>query len=773
MQEWYDKYFWAKGSGLLPIHLSPLLHKKQFILLDGGRYDFCLDLTDDEAPISHYYSAAWSSDVKNFIKVGKEEATVYNWSRNKADKVPLRLVAEKFPAFLKILDSTNYRTSEDIAPFVLGLFAQLRNITQEKKDPIAALNLLFKLLVSIEETDLSRNTCETWGIESMPLPDGFDRIVETLKKGFRGITPNLDFILRHGSGPLFESAHREALYFDSQLDLFGGISSNLTYSMSSGYSSIHYTPRYLVRSIVEDALKHLDLSKPILKVMDPACGSGTFLQETLKQLKELGYAGKVVVKGYDISLMATMTTKFLLSYEQRTLWDRQLELDIVRCDSLDADWGIQDLILMNPPFISSELIKDTETKDKVNAVLAGLNMKHRPNMAAAFFYKAFRSLDAGGVLGMVIPSSILIQEQYRPLREAVTESANLSTVAQLGNFVFENALVDTSFVILDKNKDKYNLPLNIWCNNKESSAFEAMKGWRKMYYEGLPAKIEQNYNIFIPSRFPIVTGSWKVLSEKDDLFVKSLASMLRNGSLKPLIHVFEVKQGIIKGDKDLFEIGEYEYSQLTESEQHLFRSIASSETIKPGYVTSGHYLWYPYDLNGLMIKTEDELRKHEWSYNWLLEHKETLQHRQGVKNWWELTRPRNEQFKKEIRLCSKRSGSVRSFAIIPDNYVVEEGNVFLFRTQNYELDDMYFYLSYFSSNTFERLLSIYARPLKAGFDLGKIQIKDIPIVDVADYGIRSSEAYKSLVEFGKEYALGYTSLQEHFDRYVLSFYSAL
>ena len=77
-----EKRFWAEGSGLLPIRLSPVSDKAQYILLDGGLYDFCLDLTGEEPDAARFYSAAWSSDVKNYITVRDEKATVSSVPKN-------------------------------------------------------------------------------------------------------------------------------------------------------------------------------------------------------------------------------------------------------------------------------------------------------------------------------------------------------------------------------------------------------------------------------------------------------------------------------------------------------------------------------------------------------------------------------------------------------------------------------------------------------------------------------------------------------------------
>ena len=147
--------------------------------------------------------------------------------------------------------------------------------------------------------------------------------------------------------------------------------------------------------------------------------------------------------------------------------------------------------------------------------------------------------------------------------------------------------------------------------------------------------------------------------------------------------------------------------------------------------------------------------------------------RKGVNKWWELTRPRVEVFGNtdEAIFCSKRFGGIHSFAIIPQNYVVEEGNVFLFKKRKkYCEDDKFFYLALFSSIMFQRMLSIYGRPLMSGYDLGKVQIKDIPIVDVAQHEIRGSEEYRHLVEYGRSYSEGLKYERDNFDKFVLAFY---
>ena len=767
-----EKKDWAIDSGLLPMHLAPHNMGERYIMLDGGYYEFCLDLDIEDCTASDYNSYAWSSDVKNYIRVQGENVSVYNWKNRRCDTMKLALVEQKFHQFLKIINSTSINSSDDVTPFLLGLFAQLRNLTQETKQPIVAMNLLFKLLVSIEENNIDADVCKRWNVIDIVLPNGFDRLVDSIRKGALQIKPNLDFILRHGSGRLFEMAHRTALSFNPQWDLFGGISTELTLSDTSNYSSLHYTPRYLVRSIVENSLKQINKEQEVIRIFDPACGSGAFLQEALKQLKEQNFHGKIEVFAYDNSDMAVSTTKFLLSYEQRRQWDEQhMTYQVDVRNSVVTDWPKCDLLLMNPPYIAMELIKDSITKDAVRETLKELNMKKRPNMAAAFLYKAIKSLNVNGVLGAVLPSSLLLLEQYQSLRESIRSMFDLDIIAKLGNFAFSDALTDASIVIAKRRDPTFSIPLTVWCKNQEGAPFNAIRGLRKMQYDNLTSRIKVDYNIYTPSRFPVVGETWNTIPMKDDRLVQQLKTRVGTGDLKHLSEVFDVKQGIITGIRDIFEVSDIQYEDIPKKERKLFRNIASSFTIEDGQIKRSNYIWYPYNKRGLIIENEDQLRQYEWTYCWLAPHKTELLNRSGIKNWWEPTRSRTWQYEPAMRLCSKRFGDSSSFAIASSEFVIKDGNAFIFKSENAVKSDYYFYLAYFSSSTFEHLLSIFARTLMKGYDLGNRNIKDIPIIDVTENsGIRTTYAYQKLVELAEMYSKGIPITKEKFGHLVDNFY---
>lgn len=452
MKNLVDIQVWKQQLGLLPIHLNPLKENEGHMMLNGGNGDFCLKTGDFEIENLDYFSKSWSSNTKNFLTLDNDHVYIYNWLNQKVESVPQKIVAENFDKFYSYLLSKSYKSSKDLVPFIIDIFRQFRNLTFEKSNPVQALNLLFGLLTSLED-DLNNLDTEKWGLENIDIPDGFGSCVEQIHNGFSDVKPEFDLIIRHSAGILFQEAQKEVLFFNPQRDLFGVTSSSLN-TKASLYSSIHYTPPFLSRTIVENSLRNVNLQTKILKILDPACGSSEFLIEVLKQLRELNYQGNIEISGWDISETAINTSRFLLTYEKRTIWKDRLDFSLKLVnDSLLENWDNNfDLILMNPPFSSWDLLNNKENRDAVREALGHSFIGKKPNQASAFFYKALNHLNENGIIGCVIPSSILTLDSYSKLRTDTNDLIDIKLLGKLGNFIFEDALTDVSFVIGKKPK---------------------------------------------------------------------------------------------------------------------------------------------------------------------------------------------------------------------------------------------------------------------------------------------------------------------------------
>ncbi|TAH00173.1 MAG: SAM-dependent DNA methyltransferase [Sphingobacteriales bacterium] len=755
---------WRSSFGLLPIKINPINSIGKFLMLNGGNGDFCLQTSANKNSEDIYYSESWSTNTKNFVVVETEKVKIFNWLNKNKEVINVNDIKGNEEKFYKYLVSKSYKTENDVVPFIVNIFRQLRNYTKEKNNPAKAINLLYQLLISLDE-DYTNIDYQKWNIENQDLPPEFEDAAVRIKKGVKGISNHLDLILRHSSGALFQEAHREVVYFDQQLNFFTGFSNKLS-TKKDAYSSIHYTPQYLARSIVENSIKNLDLKKLELKIFDPACGSSEFLIEALKQLKNLGYNGKLTVVGWDTSESAINTSKFLLQYENRTQWNSSLKLEVEKVeDSLSEKWDFDfDLILMNPPFVSWELLKDKKSKDSLVCAF-GENLKIvKPNQASAFFYKAVLALNNNGVIGCVLPSTIFTSQSYKNLRTEISEQLSLKLLAKLGNFVFEDALTDVSFFIGQKPKSSY-MPKLLWSKNEKGIIQDTLRDFRKMEANNELSLQNKNFSIYTPTLFPIIPETWRIIPLEQNKLINVLDRFVIDGLLTPVGNVFTTNQGAILGIKNIFKISYEDYLNYDKINKAYFRPVLTNNSIKNGQLNIAEYLWYPYDKNGILLKNENDLNNIPFALNNLFPDKISLQNRKGINEWWGLTRPRNWQFVKNIRLYSTRFGNSHSFAFDKEgNCVIEEGNAFIPKKE-FKTDDYYFYLAIFSSNFFDTLLSIYSKQLAGGkwYDLGAKYTSNIPIPNVHQTVVREHFAYTKLVEFGKELSSGNSYIKEVID----------
>lgn len=766
---------WKQNFGLLPIHLKPTTNDFSYVMLNGGYGDFCLQTVKDNTTETEYYSKAWSSNTKNFVVLDEDKIKIYNWQKDKPEVVLQKDVADNFSKFYTYLLSKTVRTSRDVVPFITDIFRQFRNRTLEKKNPVEALNLLFILLTSLQEENYTKFDFNKWNIDTVNIPTGFEEYVGRIKTGITNIAPDFDLIIRHSAGVLFQEAQKEVLYFDPQRDLWGNPSSKIGTSAAL-YSSIHYTPPYIARTIVENALLKLDLQKLSLKIFDPACGSAEFLIEALKQLKELDYKGNIEIVGWDSSPTAINTSKFLLAYEKRTIWNNRLNFTInLVTDSLTQHWSNDyDLILMNPPFVSWELLKNKDDQTAVRATL-GNNFNGKPNQASAFFYKAIQHINQEGVLGCVIPSSILTLDAYKNLRAATSDLLTIDFIAKLGNFVFEDALTDVSIFIGQKPKTKL-IPTLLWTSNEKGVAQNALRDFRKMMYSNELTVNEKQYSLYQPVSFPIIRDSWKPISLKENELLKTVERFVIQKKLVRIEDVFNVQPGIRQGVKDVFKIFESDFNQLPKQEQLYFRPVIDNDAIRNGELFIKKYIWYPYDSNGMVFSDENDLsKKAPFFYkNNLKPNENLLKERKGITEWYGLARPRNWQYVKSKKLISKEFGFSDSFAFDSKaEFVIERGYAWTPKKAFNSDDDYYFYLSIFSSSFFDSLLSIYSpRQLAGGkwYDLGKKHTKEVPIPNIHFEDVKSSVGYTKLVEKGKELSIGNTYIKPVLDDLIIKYF---
>ncbi|PIP74589.1 MAG: hypothetical protein CO135_03790 [Candidatus Levybacteria bacterium CG_4_9_14_3_um_filter_35_16] len=282
---------------------------------------------------------------------------------------------------------------------------------------------------------------------------------------------------------------------------------------------IYYTPTFIVDYIVKNALKPvLDNCKSVndlkkIKVLDPACGSGSFLLKVMEVIndkyKEFGYAGDELTKvqilqeniyGVDLDQQAVEIARLNLlinALEQKGKLP-SLDKNIKNGNSLISgtdeemekyfgknfrdknpfNWkekfpevfeqGGFDVIVGNPPWVFTKEgdFSDSEKQyfgffvEKLGLIQAekGRNIQSgKLNLYSLFILKATALLKDKGTLGFVIPNNILRATNFDLVRKYILDKTKILEIVDLGEGIFQGVTASSIILFLQKEiKNKLN-----------------------------------------------------------------------------------------------------------------------------------------------------------------------------------------------------------------------------------------------------------------------------------------------------------------------------
>jgi len=263
---------------------------------------------------------------------------------------------------------------------------------------------------------------------------------------------------------------------------------------------IYYTPTYIVDYIVRNTLGEILKDKKVnvekIRVLDPACGSGSFLIKAFDVLNEhyakhdKNYSQTQI--DFKTNMPFTTKTKILknnifgVDLDKQAVEIAQLNLllkiaekghrlpllqENIKCgNSLIDDPAIAgdkafkweeefkevmqeggfDVVIGNPPYVD---IKQLDPKivryffDKYPTV------ENRMNLYAVFVERSLSLLKDGGYFGFIIPNSILYNESYQKIRTLLLDKVTLRKIVRLPDNVFQNVKVETIILIYQKKKE--------------------------------------------------------------------------------------------------------------------------------------------------------------------------------------------------------------------------------------------------------------------------------------------------------------------------------
>lgn len=254
---------------------------------------------------------------------------------------------------------------------------------------------------------------------------------------------------------------------------------------------IYYTPSFIVDYIVKNTLKSvLDKCQTIedlkrIKILDPACGSGSFLIKALdivyEKYREFGNRGGVWTKvdillnniyGVDLDAQAVEIARLnlLINALETRMKLPSLANNIKRGNSLISDkkvdpnafdWkeefpevfkqGGFDVVISNPPYIDSESMTKTIPEARKYISYNYSLAKGNWDIYIAFFDLGFKLIKKDGVLSFITPDKWLSKPFGEELRRQ--KFTNMISIARAGRSVFKDAKVDSIITIFSSIKD--------------------------------------------------------------------------------------------------------------------------------------------------------------------------------------------------------------------------------------------------------------------------------------------------------------------------------
>jgi len=234
-----------------------------------------------------------------------------------------------------------------------------------------------------------------------------------------------------------------------------------------------FTPREIVRFCVELLNPQTDYV-----ILDPACGSGGFLLNSLDYIRN--FMGKNYEEREGWELWSQFARHNLYGIEINDQIARVCKMNmvvhgdghsnIIGTDSLQRFGDIQsihksfkenhfDLVLTNPPF--GAIIKSTE-KNYLKDYVLGAKFEKRENQKSEILFIE-RCLQfakpKSGRIGIVLPDGILTNSSLQYVRDLIMENAQILAIISLPQFTFSHygAGVKSSLVFLRKKGEKEKL----------------------------------------------------------------------------------------------------------------------------------------------------------------------------------------------------------------------------------------------------------------------------------------------------------------------------
>jgi len=406
-------------------------------------------------------------------------------------------------------------------------------------------------------------------------------------------------------------------------DFLGRIYEKLIPPMERKRLGQFYTPLGMVDFIIE-----LTLKKPDALVLDPGCGSGSFLVRAYHKLRELngipkgasGALGEVFHKqlleqiyGIDINQFPAHLSVINLAIQNpKAKIDR---MNIVVKDFFDIKPGQAtlmgfgsittegkytsielppyfDVVIANPPYIRQELLGEKEKlkikeliereyKEKVLIGSTSGKADHRiildkqSDIFVYFFVHGISFLKNGGYLGFISSNKWLEVGYGKPFQKFLLNNTKICYIVEFDRAIFPDAEVNTAVTILEKERNDQRRNENTVKFVRVKQRMD-LKTQVKLIQETEESLEDDSIRINVVKQGDLEPGKWNVYLRAPPVYQK----LLNNPKMKPLSELAEVFRGPVTGYNDYFIISEEKAKEWGIEPKFLKLCVSSPKKIK-------------------------------------------------------------------------------------------------------------------------------------------------------------------------------------------------
>jgi len=457
---------------------------------------------------------------------------------------------------------------------------------------------------------------------------------------------------------------------------------------------IYYTPKYVVEFIVMETLgevlkkiKPKELAK--IKVLDPACGSGSFLTaaydrilETLiKQNPQTSLSSKFDILqdnifGVDLDTQAVEIAQLNLllkvlsqktklptlqhnlrvgnslisSGEERSPVDFQTEFKEV------FEQGGFDVIIGNPPYI-----KEYTNRSAFDGLYESPYYQGKMDLWTLFACQAIDLLKDSGYFSFIAPNNWLTNAGASIFRDKILSEGQITKFVDFGDFkVFKDAGIQTMIFVFKKGKPKkiyQTIYAKITDKNIGEDAVNLLLQSNLKASDGGIAKFDATIS---PKQ---LIGKNIVFSNQTNDEILSKIESMKNFELTEK----EVAQGIVAAPDKYFMVNDP--SRFSEKEQGFIKPFYTS-TAKYTFFKTNSYIFYLCDKNfrGKNINDYQNIRDHFEPFKKLLKEAK-VKYGTPDKPYFYLHREREERFfQKGPKVVGQTRTAYPSFLYTEEKY---------------------------------------------------------------------------------------------------------